>query len=151
MSIGEYCNRDVIIARKSATISEIAQLMREYHVGTVVIAKNDNGLNIPIGIITDRDIVVEVIAAGVNLESVTASDIMSNEIHTVREINGLWETITHMKHHGVRRMPVINDEKVLVGIVSIDDLLEVLSDQMNELIKIISNEQHREKSHRNRL
>lgn len=151
MSIGEYCNREVVIARKSATISEIAQLMREHHVGSVVIAENDNDLNIPVGIITDRDIVIEVLAAGIDLNSLTAGDVMVTELHTAREIDSLWETIRHMRSHGIRRVPVINDEEVLVGIISTDDILEILSSELNELIKIFSKEQHREQSLRKLL
>lgn len=144
MSVGEYCNRAVIVARRSAGVLEIAQLMREFHVGSVVIIENDNENNIPVGIITDRDIVVEVLATQVNMDSITASDVMSTDLITAREIDSMWETIRRMRSRGVRRVPVVNDEGVLVGILSVDDILEAMSGQLNDLIKIISKEQDRE-------
>lgn len=144
MSVGEYCNRAVIVARRSAGVLEIAQLMREFHVGSVIIIENDNENNIPVGIITDRDIVVEVLATQVNMESITASDVMSTDLITAREIDSMWETIRRMRSRGVRRVPVVNDEGVLVGILSVDDILEAMSGQLNDLIKIISKEQDRE-------
>ena len=150
MSIGEYCNREVIIARKSATIREIAQLMREHHVGSVVIAEDDHGNNIPVGIITDRDIVIEVLAPDIDIKTITAGDITATELKTIREIDSVWDTIRGMRSRGVRRVPVVNDEGVLVGIVSVDDLLEAISGELSDLIKIISKEQDRERAIRTR-
>ena len=148
MSVGDFCNREVIIASTTTSIFEIAQLMREQHVGCVVIVRNSGGNNIPIGIITDRDIVVEVVAPAVDLDSITAGDVMSTELVTAREIDGIWETLQRMRAHGVRRIPVINDEKVLVGIITVDDVLEALVGELNEVVGLISREQLKEKSTR---
>lgn len=148
MSVGDFCNREVIVAYTTTSINEIAQLMREHHVGCVVIVKNSAENNIPIGIITDRDIVLEVIAPMVDINSITAGDIMSVELVTAREIDGIWETLQRMRSHGVRRIPVINDEKVLVGILTVDDVLESLVGELNELVHLISREQNRERSQR---
>jgi CBS domain-containing protein len=145
MSIGEYCNREVVIARTSDSVGEIARLMREHHVGSIVIANNEQGNRIPLGIITDRDIVIEVIAANIELNSVNAGDIMSTELKTVREVDTIWDTIGRMRNAGVRRMPVVNDENVLVGIISVDDLLEAMANELSNLVKIISKEQNRER------
>jgi CBS domain-containing protein len=148
MSVGEYCNRAVIVALKSASVLEIAQLMREYHVGSVIIVENDNDNNIPIGIITDRDVVIEVVAPQVDMGAITAGDIMSAELMTAREIDSMWETIRRMRARGVRRVPVVNEEGVLAGILSVDDILEAMSIELNDLIKIISKEQDREQATR---
>ena len=144
MSVGEFCNRDVVIANRKTTLTEIAQLMREHHVGCVVVVENKDSNNIPIGIITDRDLVVELIAENTQLDSVTAGDVMSSNLLLAREIDGLWETIKRMRSKGVRRVPVINDEKVLVGILTVDDVLEILANELTELVSLISREQYKE-------
>ena len=146
MSVGEFCNREVIIASKDSSLVEIAQLMRQHHVGSIVIVEPKGQNNIPIGIITDRDIVLEIIAPTLDLDAVTAGDVMSNELLVAREVDGLWETLKRMRSHGVRRVPVINDEQVLAGILSVDDVLEILSNEFSELIKLINNEHHKEET-----
>jgi CBS domain-containing protein len=141
MSVGEYCNRQVIVTEKAATITEVAVLMRNHHVGSIIVVDRDTDLNTPLGIVTDRDIVIELLAAGAPTEKVTAGDLMSTQLYTAREVDGMWETLQRMRQHGVRRMPVVNDEGVLVGILSIDDVLEMIHEQLGSLVKLISNEQ----------
>lgn len=146
MSVGEFCNREVVVAFTQTSLHELAQLMREHHVGCVVIVKRSADNNIPIGIITDRDIVLELIAPGIALDSITAGDLIGTELITTREIDGIWETLQRMRRHGVRRIPVVNDEDVLVGILTVDDVLESLVGELNELVQLISREQLREKT-----
>ena len=146
MSVGNFCNREVIVAFTSTSINEIANLMREHHVGCVVIVKSANENNLPIGIITDRDIVLEVIAPGVEIDSITAGDVMSTELVTAREIDGIWETLQRMRNHGIRRIPVVNDEQALVGILTVDDVLESLVGELNEVVQLISRERHKEEA-----
>jgi CBS domain-containing protein len=145
MSIGEICNRDVVIVGRKTSIQEAAKLMRQYHVGDVVIADKRDGEVIPAGILTDRDIIVEIIAKDLPLDSVYADDIMSDEPVTVREGQGVWETIQCMRTKGIRRIIVVNDRGGLVGILSMDDLLELLSEEMSEFAKLFSREQARER------
>ena len=114
MIVGELCNREVVISPANSTITECAQLMREHHVGCIVIVKSDADVNTPIGILTDRDIVVELIARKSTTDEVTASDLIIGELITAREVDSLWETMVRMKNKGVRRIPVINDENVLI-------------------------------------
>ena len=144
MPIGEICNRAVVFAKKDISLLEAAQLMRQNHVGDVVIVDEKNGRRIPVGIVTDRDIVIEVIAKGIDINTVTASDIMSAGVAMARETEGVFETIQLMRLKGVRRMPVVDAHGGLVGIVSVDDLVELLAEEMNELAKLISREQVRE-------
>ncbi len=144
MPVGEICNRAVVFAKKDISLLEAAQLMRQNHVGDVVIVDEKNGRRIPVGIVTDRDIVIEVIAKGIDINTVTASDIMSAGVATARETEGVFETIQLMRLKGVRRMPIVDAHGGLVGIVSVDDLIELLAEEMNELAKLISREQVRE-------
>ena len=144
MPIGEICNRAVIFVKKDTNLLEVAQLMRQNHVGDLVIVDEKNGRRVPVGIVTDRDIVIEVIAKELDISALTAGDVMGPGLATVRETEGVFETIQLMRLKGVRRMPIIDAHGGLAGIISIDDLIELLAEEMNELAKLISREQVRE-------
>ena len=146
MTIGKVCNREVVFIHKQASIPEAARLMREYHVGDLVVIKEKTGKRVPVGIVTDRDIVLEVIAEGVGMDDVNVGDIMSNNLVTARENDGLLETIKVMRAKGIRRLPVVNDDNELVGILSVDDLIDLLSEQIVDLARLIAREQGREKA-----
>lgn len=144
MAVGEICNRQVVVTEKALSVVEAAQLMRKHHVGDLIVIEEKDGSRRPVGIVTDRDIVVEVVAAGVNLEALTVGDIMSPEVATVREGEGLFEALRHMREKGVRRMPVVDRDGGLTGILTLDDLLQLLAEEMTELAKLVSHERHRE-------
>ena len=148
MPIGEICNREVVITHKDSSIVEVAKLMRHYHVGDVVVVDSVGDQSVPVGIITDRDIVVEIIAGDVPLGSVTASDVMSYDLITAREQDGIWDTLQRMRSNGIRRMPVVNKKGGLEGILTVDDLLELFSDELMSLAKVTIREQTREKETR---
>jgi CBS domain-containing protein len=144
-TIGELCNREVIVARSDTTIAETAKLMRHHHAGSVVIVEENGGAGrIPVGIITDRDIVVEVCAAGLDPALLTLGEVMSRDLVTVSVGAGPLETMEIMRYRGVRRLPVVGPGGELVGIVTVDDLLEVLGEELGELTRILGREQARE-------
>ena len=144
MSVGELCNREVVIAEKTLPVTEAARLMRSRHVGDLVVVEDKGGHKHPVGIVTDRDIVVEVVAAGVNPDALKVGDIMGPEVATVRESEGLFEALRYMRNKGVRRMPVVDASGGLVGILTLDDLLSLLAEEMMELAKLVSRERQRE-------
>jgi len=141
MTVGKFCNREVIIAEKSSTATEVAKLMRQHHVGDVVIVDSKGGKAKPIGILTDRDIVIELIACDVAPDSVSARDVMSYELVTAREEDSIWDTLQKMRAKGIRRIPVVNDGGELEGILSVDDLLELFAEELNLLAKVPFREQ----------
>jgi len=144
MAVGEICNRVVVVTAKSASVVEAAQLMRQHHVGDLVVVEEKDGRNCPVGIVTDRDIVVEVVAAGVNPDALKVGDIMGAEVATVREGEGLFEALRYMRDKGVRRMPVVDRDGGLAGILTMDDVLSLLAEEMTELAKLVSHERQRE-------
>jgi CBS domain-containing protein len=144
MAVGEICNREVVVTGKSASVVDAAQLMRTHHVGDLVVIEERDERNYPVGIVTDRDIVVEVVAAGVNAEALRVGDIMGPEVATVRESEGLFEALRYMRDKGVRRMPVVGSAGELVGILTMDDVLSLLAEEMTELAKLVSHERQRE-------
>jgi CBS domain-containing protein len=148
MRVGEFCSREVVIVDREETIVEAARLMREKHVGDVVVVEERAGERFPVGIMTDRDIVVQLVAAGIALDAVSIGDAMSFELVTAREEDGLLDTIRQMQSTGVRRLPVVDGRGALVGILSIDDLLELISEQLSGLVTVITREQEREREFR---
>lgn len=149
MSIGEICTRETVFTTRDTTVATAARLMRHHHVGTLVVVEEMNGgRRVPVGIVTDRDVVVEVMATGLDPNAITVGDIMGQELVTARESEGVLETMQIMRYKGVRRLPIVDKDGQLVGIVSFDDLLEVLAEQFGELAKIVAREQARETSGR---
>ena len=144
MPIGTLRNREVVTANRGTKVSEAAQLMRKHHVGDVVVVDQVGGQQVPCGIVTDRDIVITVIAQGVDPEGVVLGDMMSSDIVVGRETDGVADTIQVMRTKGVRRLPIVDALGALVGIVTADDLLALLSEEMNSLTTLVAREQRRE-------
>jgi CBS domain-containing protein len=140
MSISTICNHEVITVKADATVFEAAQLMRHHHVGDVVVIKDNQGKSVPLGIVTDRDLVIEVVATELDCKVMTVSDIMVRHLSVVKESAGIFETIKIMTSKGVRRLPVVDEHGVLTGIVTLDDLLILLSNEMGSLSKLVTRE-----------
>ena len=144
MPISEICNREVIIVQRDSTILEAAKLMRQHHVGDVVVVKDRGGVRVPVGVVTDRDLVVEIMAPELNQMVITVGDIMAPDLVTVKDNTGVFEAIQYMRAKGVRRLPVVNDGGGLVGILTLDDLLELLAEELLALAKLVRHEQKKE-------
>jgi len=125
-------------------VSEAAKLMRQFHVGDIVVTDKGNKHRVPVGLVTDRDIVLEVLAQDLDAANLTLGDIMAGDLVTVREDEGVLQAVQLMRAKGVRRIPVVDKEGTLVGIVSTDDLIDLLAEELGELAKLISREQKRE-------
>ncbi len=144
MLAGEYCNREVVVTGPATSIREAARLMREFHVGTLVVTEPAGDGQRPLGIVTDRDLVIEVLAEDVDLDAVALKDIMSDQLVTVEETVSLLDALERMREKGVRRLPVVNSCGQLAGLLAADDLLEVVAEQMNDLAGLIGREIRRE-------
>ncbi|PHV07575.1 histidine kinase [Janthinobacterium sp. BJB412] len=138
MRIGEICTVQTVHCKRDLSVQGAALLMRNHHVGDLVVVEQPNGERVPVGIITDRDIVVSVIALGLDPASLLVGDIMAEELMTATEDEDVYETIERMRFKGIRRVPVVNSMGGLSGIVSIDDLVEFLAEEMGELSRISS-------------
>jgi CBS domain-containing protein len=123
MKIGEICNRSVSTISKDASILEVAREMREHHIGDVIVTERSDGAEKPIGIVTDRDIVIELLAEEVALGTVDVGDVM-------------------------RRIPVLDDDGGLYGILSVDDVLSVLTKELSFIAEISARQIERERSSR---
>jgi CBS domain-containing protein len=145
MTVGKICNREVVITTPEATLIAVAKLMREYHVGNVVVVKARGDEKVPVGIITDRDIVLAIVASEIDLDAVLAGDIMSHELLTAGEQESIWDVLQRMLAHGVRRLPVVNARGGLEGILSVNDFLELISEELLALAQVATRQQQREK------
>lgn len=148
MRIADVCTHDVVEIAADASLNEAAEVMRKRHVGALVVTEQPDGEHIPVGIITDRDIVLAVVAPGVRPESLTAGDVMTHPLATCREDEELFDAIVTMRDRGVRRLPVLNAEGGLAGIVAADDIFGALGTHMRDLGQVLGREQVRETRNR---
>ena len=128
MNVGEICSRVVVVAESNTPVQQAAKLMRDQHIGALVVTEGSAEARRPIGIVTDRDMVVEVVAADVDYRMLTVGDIMSERPATINETAGLFEAIAQMRSGGVRRLVVADAMGRLLGIVAMDDLIPVLAE-----------------------
>lgn len=140
MTAGEYCNREIIITGPDSTVTEVAKLMRHHHVGTLVVVEKKGEITRPIGIVTDRDLVIEVMAPEIDVASVTVGDVMSGDPVQTGEDDTLFNTIEMMQSHGVRRILVVDEAGSLKGLMSADDAIELIAEAMDNLTKVIRHE-----------
>jgi CBS domain-containing protein len=127
-----------------ADVRRAAVLMRQEHVGDLIVTESRDGHTRAIGIITDRDIVVEVMARDADPSEIRVGDTIRRDLVTVREDNGIDFALREMRRAGVRRVPVVNGEGALVGVLSVDDLIGHLAMQLGELAGTIQVQQNAE-------
>ena len=145
MAIGEVCSREVVFTSKDETISAAAKLMRENHVGCLVVADEQDGKCVPVGMLTDRDITVAVVAPQLDADVILVGDVMSPELLSVREDAGIAETVELMRVRGIRRLAVTDEGGALVGLIAADDILGLLAEEIAGLAGMVSHEEKRER------
>lgn len=148
MSISECSNIGVVCCEADTPIPDVAALMRKHHVGDVVVVEKKEGSSIPIGVVTDRDIVIETIALQLDAKVFTAGDIMNAPIVTARESEGLIEILRVMREHKIRRMPIVTDAGTLYGIVTADDIINLLAAELSLMTGAIIEQPAREAERR---
>lgn len=144
MPVSECCNVDVVCCDADTAVTDVAGLMRKHHVGDVVVTEEQNGRRVPVGIVTDRDIVIETIALQVDATAFTAGDLMSMPLATVQQEAGIVETLRMMRNHKVRRLPVVSTNGELFGIVTSDDLINLLAMELSMMTDAIVDQPLRE-------
>lgn len=144
MNVGDICNRMVIFATEDMSVKEAAQLMRDEHVGSLVVVREADLGRIVVGMLTDRDIAVVAVARDFDPQTLRVVDIMSGEPVTARESDSIKDVLGAMRRRGIRRVPVISGKGVLLGIVTLDDLLEVFAEEMQDFVQAVMSAQKRE-------
>jgi CBS domain-containing protein len=149
MTVGRICNREVVVAPATEKIIDAAKRMRTSHVGALVVVESRNGRHFPVGIITDRDIVVGVVSGDPeHILSILASEIMTEDLVTAKEHESIEGALKKMETHGVRRLPIVDDDGALAGILTLDDILQYLTAQQSELVALVAREQRHERQYR---
>ena len=149
MTVGDICTRNVVVAPKGELVTDAAKRMRTSHVGDLVVVDTRDGRHVPVGIVTDRDIVIGVVAGDpAYVHSLLLSDVMSTDLITAREEDTVEDGLRKMHEHGVRRLPIVDGIGALVGILTLDDVLRYLTAQQSELVSLVAREQVRERQYR---
>src|SRR5678815_1494612 len=122
MYVAQICSRNVITIRPTDEILMAARLMREQHVGYLVVVEpsRQGTAIIPVGVLTDRDLVISVIARNVDPGSLTVGDVMTPRPVVVAELDAVNAAVKEMRRIGVRRMPVVDRIGELKGVLSLD-------------------------------
>lgn len=144
MNVGDICNPLVVVAYKEISVAEAARLMREQHVGCLVVVEDTNEGKAVVGLLTDRDIVLSVVACDLQAQTMTVGDIMTTDLVTVRGEDSLADVLHGMRQGGVRRVPVVSARGILQGIVTLDDVLAIMTNELDDLARAVSREQKRE-------
>ncbi len=148
MNAGDICTRDVVTVREFDELTAAAQLMRDKHVGYLVVVAPmvDESAFKPVGVITDRDIVVAVVAKETDPRSLRVGDLMSRQPVVVDQGASISAALGEMRRIGVRRMPIVGRNGSLVGVLSLDDILGALSTELLDVAGSIRSDVRIEKA-----
>lgn len=144
MKLQDLCILDVACCARTTTIAAAARTMRQQHVGDLIVVDDTDGTPEPVGIITDRDIVTEVIGRGLDPEKTSVADIMTRQLVIASASEDMDTAIERMRTHGVRRLPVVDANGGVLGILTLDDIYRQQAEQAAALVTIVNKEQSRE-------
>lgn len=144
MQLKELCVLDVACCHKETSVAEAARLMRLHHTGDLIVIDESDGDREPLGIVTDRDIVMEIVAKGRDPDRTQISQLMAVPLVVASGSENVATAIERMRTHGVRRLPIVDDDGAVLGIITLDDLYRVLADHTAALAAIVAKEQTRE-------
>jgi signal-transduction protein with cAMP-binding, CBS, and nucleotidyltransferase domain len=137
MNIGSICTRRMIAVDSASTLAQAAGLMREHHVGALIVTSQTAAGPCVSGIVTDRDLVIDVLARGLEPAGIKIGDLASDKIASVPEEADMAGAMGVMTAQGVRRLLVTDAEKRVTGIVSLDDLMDACAKELTALAAVI--------------
>jgi CBS domain-containing protein len=140
MNVGTLCQRNVITVGPGDELSAAARLMRERHIGYLVVVEGSGSGAVPVGVLTDRDIVVTIIARETESSQLKVGDVMTRNPVSVPESASLSTALRQMRSIGVRRIPVVGKRGELTGLLSMDDVLDTLVSELQDVVGAIQNE-----------
>jgi len=143
MNVAQLCSRNVISVRKIDEVVAAASLMRKHHVGYIVVSEPDfaGSTERPIGVLTDRDIVVGIVAMERDPRSLVVGDVMTENPVVLNQFDSIATAVREMRRIGVRRMPVVGSVGELIGVLSLDDVLDALAGELQNLAGAVHHEQ----------
>lgn len=138
MHVGEVCSRSVATCRRETSALDLARLMRERGVAEVVVVDSVEGGVTPVGIVTDRDLVVEVMAAGIDPNMLRVDQMIVAEPVSVLDAEWMSDAVWHMRGKGIHRLPVVDARNRLIGLLTADDITRWLAQELTEITRIRS-------------
>lgn len=132
--LGKICTKPVVTASAQMTVDQAARAMRSKNVGALVVVNAGR----PVGMLTDRDIVVEVVARGMDPKEVRVGDVMVKKPVTIRQDLGIFDAARTFAKTGVRRLPVVTAGGALVGVITMDDVVMLLGNEMGHMAGALS-------------
>jgi CBS domain-containing protein len=132
--LGKICTKPVVTASAQMTVDQAARAMRTKNVGALVVVNAGR----PIGMLTDRDVAIEVVAKGMDPEITRVGDVMHKRPITIREDLGVFDAAKVFAKTGVRRLPVVTKSGVLVGVIAVDDLIMLLGNELGHVAGALS-------------
>ena len=145
LNAGELCNRLVARVERSTSVVQAAQVMRDRHVGCLVVVDETGAGPLVVGILTDRDIVMSVVAAEIDPATLRVEDVMTSDVVSGLEQDSLLDLLGVMRRKGLRRVPITTPEGCLVGLIALDDLLEIVAEELRTMVLAIQAEQLHER------
>jgi len=142
VNVGQICQRRVVMVKRDEDLGTAARLMREHHIGYLVVVEpsmQEAGFT-PVGVLTDRDIVVSVVAREADPRMLRVGDVMTQKPVTIMTEDSVTDALEQMKRIGVRRLPVVGEFGILQGIVSLDDVLTTMAHDMGSAADAITRE-----------
>ncbi len=136
MDVGRICTKEVIAVEPGDTIARVTQLLRENHVGCVVVHEGGR----PVGIVTDRDVAVRCGARREPIADIKVSEVMTKSPHTALMDEDVLDVLERMRQAGVRRIPVLNEAGLLAGILTLDDILLHVARSMKHVAEVVLTE-----------
>lgn len=148
MNVGDICRRQITTVTRHTGLLAAAELMREKHVGLLVViepgmdpaAPVDKPTGRPVGVLTDRDIIVSVVAGGADPQQLTVADVMTREPVTVGVNASIQQALRTMRQIGIRRLPVVDMGGYLAGILALDDVIDLLASEILNVADAVRNE-----------
>ena len=132
--LGKICTKPVVTASTQMTVDHAARLMRSKNVGALVVINAGR----PVGMLTDRDVAIEVVAKGMDPDTVRVGDVMRKKPVTIQEDLGILDAAKVFAKTGVRRLPVVTRKGILVGVIAVDDLIMLLGNELGHVASALS-------------
>ncbi len=147
LTAGEFCDRDVVIALRHERVTEVARRMRDHHVGSVIVVDERADGRVPVGVLTDRDIVVGLVAVDPSyLDRAQVADLLSGKLVSAREHEDPVDVMARMRGHGVRRLPVVDANGLLQGLITFDDLVDYIAEELSRMAAILRRQHDKERA-----
>lgn len=144
LNVGEICSRTVAFATEDMSLKEAANLMRSAHIGSLVVVREVPAGKMVAGMLTDRDIAIVAVARDFDPQTLRVGEIMTENVVTADPGDSIYDALASMRKTGIRRLPVVSKEGALEGIVSMDDILEIVAEELQMLVQAMTKERSKE-------